>query len=198
LRVVRVMRSLVTLGPFEDVVGSPGGVQLFRGRSVIGFAATAITRAMYDGQHFYVTCAVARPRLFARYIVQPSQRSRPLPSLWDWLCVVHGPQPSRSEGTCRTCGKACFLRIIWRDPDAVEQIIGPVSVYAGRITYGPANRIFEPGEVTDVYIDGRGNVYAKVLLYEPLEVEAPPDLTPAEVAELVWTPPQEVVLGIRR
>lgn len=192
------MRSLVTLGPFDDVVGSPAGVQFLRGRRAIGFSTAAIARAMYDGQHFYATCTVARPRLFASYIVQPSHRARPLPSLWDWLCVVHGPQPSRSDGSCRTCGKACFLRIIWRDPDAVEQIIGPVSVYAGRITYGPASRIFEPGEVTDVYIDGRGRVYAKVLLYEPLEVEVPDELTPAEVAELVWTPPQEVVVGMRR
>ncbi len=192
------MRSLVTLGPFDDVVGSPSGVQFLRGRRVIGFSHSAITRAYHDGQSFYATCVVSHPRLFARLIVQPSPKARALPSLWDWLCVVHGPQPSGSEGTCRSCAKACFLRIIWRDAEAVEQIIGPVTVYRGRVVYPPTRRVFEPGEVTDVYLDGKGNIYAKVLLFEPLELEVPEDLTPAEVAELVWTPPQEVFLTVRR
>ncbi len=192
------MRSLVTLGPFDDVVGSPAGVQFLRERRVIGFSQNAITRAYHDGQHFYATCVVSRPRSLARFVVQPAARARALPSLWDWLCVVHGPQPSRSEGTCRTCGKACFLRIIWRDSEALEQIIGPVTVYRGRITYPATRRVFEPGEVTDIYLDGRGNLYAKVLLFEPIEAEVPEDLTPAEVAELVWTPPQEAFLTLRR
>ncbi|MEM2233801.1 MAG: hypothetical protein QXP81_09725 [Nitrososphaerota archaeon] len=186
-----MLRAGSYLGPFTDWVRSVHGIELMAGRRRLDLTRQSIGQALYDSERLYVLY-FGMARGVSRFLYTgPEIRARRLPSLWDWECVVHGPQPARSDGTCRRCGRATLLTIIWRDRDAVASLVGPVRVVRGRIMY--AGRIYEPGEVVDVMMTRDGALYAKVLGFELMEVEVPEMLLPAEVGELVWSPPKEVL-----
>jgi hypothetical protein len=61
-------------------------------------------------------------------------------------------------------------------------------------------RVFEPGEVLKLMMTRDGELYARVLGFEVVEMEVPPDVMPvdaAEISEIVWTPPKEATASWR-
>ncbi|MEM2233859.1 MAG: hypothetical protein QXP81_10020 [Nitrososphaerota archaeon] len=181
-------------GPFSDWVRSSHGIEFISGRRRLDLSRLSVHQAYLDTSGLYVV-AVTGARGTSRFLHAGEIRGRRLPSLWDWECVVHGPQSAKTEGTCSRCGKASFLTIIWRDRDAVSSLVGPVRIVRGRVMF--AGRLFEPGEVLDLLMTKAGELYAKVLSFEVIEMDVPPNLMRADVSEIVWTPPRQVILDWR-
>ncbi|MEM2233575.1 MAG: hypothetical protein QXP81_08570 [Nitrososphaerota archaeon] len=179
-----------------DWVGTVRGVELRSGRRRFGVDIHAIKAVYYDSGDAtaYVQILVSNPRRVSSLISAVPQTAavRRLPSLWDYWCVVHGASPRSTMGSCAVCGRASYLRIIWRDPDAFDVVIR-VTVMRGMLAT-QSRQILQPGEVLEVYEDRAGNLYARVLSYELIHDELPPDLRPVEPWEIVgWTRPKEVV-----
>lgn len=181
------------LGGFNDWIGTDnGGIEFFRrskGRRsrVLDLDAHAVRSALYDGSDVYVAVQTSSPSSLSRFVYS-RPRGRRLASIWDYYCQVHGPSPASSHGQCVKCGRATFMRLLWRDPEAIAQIVGPVAVVGGKASF--MGRVFEPGEVLEVYEDQEKRVFAKVLLFEPLDVQLPDDLELRRVdsPEFIWSP----------
>jgi hypothetical protein len=177
-------------GPFSDWVRSAHGIAFIAGnkKKRLDLTASSVHQVYLDLSGLFVI-AFTSARGTSRFLYSGQVKGRRLPSLWDWECVVHGPQPAKTEGTCSKCGKATFLTIIWRDRDAVSSIVGPVKIVKGRVMFN--NKIFEPGEVLELLMTKDGDLYAKVLGFEVVEVEVPEHMLPADVPEVIWTPPRD-------
>jgi photosystem II stability/assembly factor-like uncharacterized protein len=52
-------------------------------------------------------------------------------------------------------------------------------------------RVFEPGEVLELMMTRDGELYARVLGFEVVEVKVPEHMVPADVPEVIWTPPRD-------
>jgi hypothetical protein len=177
-------------GPFSDWVRSAHGIAFIAGnkKKRLDLTASSVHQVYLDFSGLFVI-AFTSARGTSRFLYSGQVKGRRLPSLWDWECVVHGPQPAKTEGTCSKCGKATFLTIIWRDRDAVSSVVGPVKIVKGRVMFN--NKIFEPGEVLELMMTKDGDLYARVLGFEVVEVEVPEHMLPADVPEVIWTPPKD-------
>jgi len=142
----RVLKVGNVFGPFSDWVRSAHGIAFIAGnkKKRSDLTASSVHQVYLDFSGLYVI-AFTSARGNSRFLYSGQVKGRRLPSLWDWECVVHNPQPAKTEGTCSKCGKATFLTIIWRDRDAVSSVVGPVKIVKGRVMFN--NKIFEPGEV---------------------------------------------------
>jgi hypothetical protein len=195
----RMLRVGNVYGPFSDWVRSAHGVAFITEskRRRLDITSSSIHQVYLDFSGLFVI-AFTSARGTSRFLYSGQVKGRRLPSLWDWECVIHGPQSAMSEGTCGKCGKATFLTIIWRDRDAVSSVVGPVRIVKGRVMF--SSRVFEPGEVLELMMTRDGELYARVLGFEVVEMEVPPDVMPvdvAEISEIVWTPPKEVTANWR-
>jgi hypothetical protein len=184
----RMLRVGNVYGPFSDWVRSAHGVAFITdSRRRLDITSSSIHQVYLDFSGLFVI-AFTSARGTSRFLYSGQVRGRRLASLWDWECVVHGPQSAKTEGTCGKCRKATFLTIIWRDRDAVPSIVGPVKIVRGRIMFG--GRVLEPGEVLELMMTKDGDLYARVLGFEVVEVEVPERMLPADVPEVIWTPPK--------
>jgi hypothetical protein len=195
----RMLRVGNVFGPFSDWVRSAHGIAFIteNKRKRLAITSSSVHQVYLDFSGLFVI-AFTSARGTSRFLYSGQVKGRRLPSLWDWECVVHGPQPAMTEGTCSKCGRATFLAIIWRDRDSVESVIGPVRIVKGRVMFG--GRVFEPGEVLKLMMTRDGELYARVLGFEVVEMEVPPDVMPvdaAEISEIVWTPPKEATASWR-
>lgn len=173
----------------HDWIGTLKGIELIRNKSRIDIDQHAIREVYFGGSATYVQILVSEPSRFSEHVTALTPVVRRLPSLWDYLCVVHGPSPKSSLGSCRRCGRSSFMRIIWRDPDSIGVIVGPVTLATGRVFWG--GKIFEPSEVVELLEDRKGQLYARVLLFAPVQIEIPDDLRIADSSELIgWTKPE--------
>jgi hypothetical protein len=185
----RMLRVGNVYGPFSDWVRSAHGIAFIAdNRKRLDITASSVYQVYLDLSGLFVI-AFTGARGTSRFLYSGQVKGRRLPSLWDWECVIHGPQPARTQGTCSKCGKATFLTIIWRDRDAVSSVVGPVRIVKGRVMFG--GRVFEPGEVLELMMTKDGDLYAKVLGFEVVEVKVPEHMLPADVPEVIWTPPRD-------
>ncbi|MEM1988112.1 MAG: hypothetical protein QXI60_04590 [Thermofilaceae archaeon] len=167
------------VGPFNSWVLRNGYVSLIvpekhRGKLAALNAGHALNLPLKELERAYVDVEgyvwlLVRSReydLIKHFRGRPEIRRR-LPSLWTMGCGECGTNHTTSLADnsleCRVCGGGNRPAIFWIDPLSRPIVVGPCSLYNGRLVY--RSYAYYPGEVLAVQRDMLGNLYATVLSF---------------------------------